>query len=125
MKVRASIFMTGLSVDQIRRVLGGTLGRAVISELPPNSLEEAAAIRVLVEHRPSLFSGLGAVELRVRDLGSSRHVEISARGTTVAEGTVQGFARDMSDYRPIGASKKLATQIIDSLSKLDPNLQQT
>lgn len=63
--------------------------------------------------------------MRVRDWGTFREVEISAKGTTFAEGTAQGFAGDTSDCRPLGAGKTLAACIIDGLRAADPRLKQT
>lgn len=123
MRTESTLYRTNADIAAIRRSLAHLLSKADVSDAEISSLEERPIIGVIVDKRVSFVTGIGRIRLAVHDRGSHRDVEIIAGGTSFAEGVAGGLAKDTSNYRPMGASRKLAAQIAEAIRGAGPGWQ--
>lgn len=117
-KVERNDFRTGLGIAELRQILRTVVGKATISPVQYDMLDEPVDFAVVVE-KSSFFGGDSVVQVHINDVGDHRQLSVVAIGDS-------GFARAMAGLRysaSLSASRKYAASIIEAIRRSDPSLQ--
>ena len=119
MKQDESIYRTRLDLGALKQIIREAVGRAEISPVQHDALDDPADLSVLVE-KSGLIGGSSAVQVHVNDEGDHRLVEIIALGDSGFSRAMQGARNSVS----LRGSKKLAAAVAETLRQRDASLQQ-
>ncbi|MGN7187521.1 hypothetical protein [Microbacterium enclense] len=87
----------------------------MIENIEVTGIDEPADIAVCIDATPTFLGGRGLVDLRVRERGNHRDVEITALGTTFTDNVAMSFAKDMSGLRELGTGKRMAQTLLQAM----------
>ncbi|MCO7274086.1 hypothetical protein [Cellulosimicrobium cellulans] len=119
MKQEESVYRSRLDVGSLRQVLRGACGKAEISPVQFDALDDPPDFSILAEKR-GLIGGDSAIQVHINDNGDHRLVLLVALGDS-------GFARAMQGARnslSFGGSKKFAATVAEAIRSADPSFQQ-
>lgn len=118
-KQAESVYRSSLDIGPLRQVLRGATGKAQISPVQFDALDDPPDFSILAE-KSGLIGGDSAIQVHINDNGDHRLVSIIALGDS-------GFARAMAGARnslSFGGSKRFAAAVAEAISSADPSLQQ-
>lgn len=110
-------YRTALSLDALRDALRGALKEAELSALPQDVLDVPPALAFRAQ-KTSRLSGLGLIEVAVRENGDHRVVAIRAWSDSGLARAMQGVRNTVS----AAGSRKLAGSVVEALAGSDRTL---
>lgn len=134
-----STFSTTLPVPEIERLLGSVFDGSTVEALSTGPLDAGADVALVASRQGGLFNrspfgpGNAVTQVVVRDQGSSRIVQLTAVGTSFADGVrdqrragnaVEGLsAARQSPNLKFG--RKMVAAVVEALQAADAGLRKT